>query len=339
MESNTNLKSSSVNIPLIIVVAGAQGHLGKLVCDSLISRARNEDRPVQVRGLVRKGGAHSVEVMANASETVSELQLTIEPVDYGNEDDLKRVCKGAYCVVSALQGLEDVIVGVQLRLLSAAIAVNVQRYIPSDFSVDFNKLPKGANRNFDFRLQFHREADSLIQKSKSSIKLTSVYQGAFTELLASGRFLFDFKKRQINYFGSPNTIMEFTTWKNTAEFTAAVAMDINPVPRSLYIAGKRITPNEAQKVAKQVTGVDFKIRRLMSVGMLSFMITIMKFFKPEKNKTMPIWVGMQYGYCMAIGPTLPDRLDNERYQGIVWTGIEDVVRQAFSAAKGKSSGN
>jgi hypothetical protein len=330
MESNTNLKSPLVNTPFIIVVAGAQGTLGKLVCDSLISRARSEARPVLVRGLVRKGRAHSGSVIPDASgEKVSEQHLTIEPVDYGNEDDLKRVCDGAYCVVSALQGLEDVIVGVQSRLLTAAIAGNVKRFIPSDFAIDFNKLPEGANRNFDLRLQFHNAAESLIQQSKSSISLTSVYQGAFTELLASGRFLFDFKKRQITYFGSPDTIMEFTTWKNTAEFTAALALDLNPAPRSLFIAGKRLTPAEAQKVAKQVTGVDFKIKRMMSTRMLGLLIALMRFFKPEASKTMPIWVVMQYAYCMAIGPTLPEHLDNERYTGISWTGIEDVVRQAF----------
>jgi hypothetical protein len=333
MESNTQKKSSSVNTPLIIVVAGAQGHLGKLVCESLKLRAQNQSRPVQIRGLARKGGAHSGSVIPDSSgEKVSEQQLIIESVDYGNENDLKRVCTGAYCVVSALQGPKDVIVGIQSRLLKAAIAGNVKRFIPSDFSVDFNKLPEGANRNFDFRIQFHKAADSLIQQSKSTIKLTSVYQGAFTELLASGRFLFDFKKRQIAYFGSPDTIMEFTTWKNTAEFTAAAALDLNPVPRSLYIAGKLITPKEAQKVAKQVTGADFKLKRLMSVGMLSFMISVLKFFKPENNKPMPMWVGMQYAYCMAIGPTLPEHLDNERYQGIDWTGVEGVVSQTFNNA-------
>jgi hypothetical protein len=333
-ESNANTKLFTVNTPLIIVVAGAQGHLGKLVCESLISRARSEARLIQVRGLVRKGSTHSVSVTPDASpERGSEQLLTIEPVDYGNGNDLKRVCDGAYCVISALQGLEDVIVGVQSRLLKAAIDGNVKGFIPSDFAVDFNKLPEGANRNFDFRLQFHKAADNLIQQCKSNIRLTSIYQGAFTELLASGRFLFDFKKRQITYFGSPDTIMEFTTWKNTAEFTAAVALDINPVPRSLFIAGKRLTPAEAPIVAKQVTGADFKIKRLMSVGMLSFMIKVMKLIKPEKNNTMPMWVGMQYAYCMAIGPTLPEHLDNERYPGIVWSGIEDVVRQAFNAVK------
>jgi hypothetical protein len=34
---------------------------------------------------------------------------------------------------------------------------------------------------------------------------------------------------------------------------------------------------------------------------------------------------------MAIGPTLPEQLDNERYQGIVWSGVDDVIRQAFLA--------
>jgi hypothetical protein len=269
----------------------------------------------------------------DSPEQASEQHFTINPVDYANEDDLKRVCAGAHCVVSALQGLEDVIVGVQLQLLRAAIAEKIQRFIPSDFAIDFNKLPEGSNRNFDLRLQFHKAADHLVQKSESGIELTSVYQGAFTELLDSGRFLFDYKKCRITYFGSPDTIMEFTTWKNTAEFTAAVALDLNPVPGSLYIAGKRLTPAEAGQIAKRVTGADFKLKRMMSIRMLRLMIALIKFFKPEENKTMPLWVIMQYAYCMALGPTLPGRLDNERYQGIEWTGVEDIVRQAFNAVK------
>jgi hypothetical protein len=334
MEMNADLKPSLVNTPLIIVVAGAQGTLGKLLCDSLISRARSEGRPVQVRGLVRKGDTNSVPVTPESSpEKDSERQLTIEPVDYGNEDDLKRVCAGAYCVISALQGLEDVIIGVQSRLIAAAITCNVQRFIPSDFSIDFTKLPQGSNRNFDFRFRFHQAADLLIKQSKSNIRLLSVYPGAITELLGSGWMLFNYKKRTITYFGSSDTIMEFTTWKNTAQFTAAVALDLNPAKRNYFIAGKRLTPLEALQVAKQVTGADFKIKRAMSIRMLHFMITLMKFCKPEKNKTMPMWVGMQYAYCMALGPTLPEQLDNDKYPGIEWTGIEDVVRQAFNAIK------
>jgi uncharacterized protein YbjT (DUF2867 family) len=42
----------------VIVVAGANGNLGKLVCDALLSRARMEGQSVLVRGLVRKGRSH-----------------------------------------------------------------------------------------------------------------------------------------------------------------------------------------------------------------------------------------------------------------------------------------
>ena len=154
----------------------------------------------------------------------------------------------------------------------------------SDFSIDLTQVPEGANRNFDLRLGFHEAADRLIQQSKSGIEFTSIYQGAFTELVGSGMVLFDYKKRQVSYIGSPDTVMEFTTWKNTAEFTAAAAMDPNPTPPGMFVAGQRLSPKEAQQIAKKVTGINFKLKRLMSVGMFRVMIAIMKFFKPAKRK-------------------------------------------------------
>jgi uncharacterized protein YbjT (DUF2867 family) len=327
------------NSQMIIVVAGAQGNLGKLVCDALITRSRSEGRPVLVRGLVRNGGVHAGSAVPGDAAEASAQHLAIVPVDYENNDDLNRACVGANCVVSALQGLEDVIVGVQSRLLAAAIANNVRRFVPTDFSLDLTQIPEGANRNFDLRLRFHRAAERLLQQSKSPIEVTSIYQGAFTELLGSGWFLFDYKKRQISYFGSPDTVMEFTTWKNTAEFTAAAAMDPNPTPRSLFVAGQRLTPKEAQQLARKVTGVDFELKRLMSVGMLRVVISLMKFFKPgKKAETMPVWVGMQYGYCMALGLN-PSRLDNDRYNGIQWARVDDVIRKAFDLSSSAGAEN
>jgi dihydrodipicolinate reductase len=318
----------------IIVVAGARGNLGKLICDALLERARNDGQAVLVRGLVRKGGAHAVSAEAPAS--ASGQQLTIEAVDYDSDDDLERVCAGAYCVVSALQGLEDVIVGVQSRLLSAAIKGGARRFIPTDYSLDFTKLPVGGNRNFDLRSTFHQRAAEIILQSNSNIEFTSIYQGAFTELLGTGWVLFDYKKRRVNYFGSADTVMEFTTTANTAEFTAAVAVDPNPTPRKLLIAGTRLTPKQAQEVAKRVTGVDFGLKRMMSLGMTRVVIALMRFFKPgKKNEVMPMWVGMQYGYCMALGVASPERLDNDRYQGIRWTGPDEVIRKAFDAEVAK----
>jgi hypothetical protein len=124
--------------------------------------------------------------------------------------------------------------------------------------------------------------------------------------------------------------MDFTTWSDTADFTAEVAVDPNPTPSKLGVAGRRLTPREIQQIAKRVTGVDFELKRAMSIGMLKAMISLMKIFKPgKKGEVMPMWVRMQYAYCMALGSD--GRLDNDRYPGMHWTGIEDTVRGAFEA--------
>ena len=80
--------------------------------------------------------------------------------DYNDVADLTRACQGAACVVSALSGLRPVIVEAQTRLLAAAVAAGGPRFIPSDYSADFTRLPAGSNRNFDLRREFQRRLDA-----------------------------------------------------------------------------------------------------------------------------------------------------------------------------------
>jgi len=300
-----------------IVVAGAQGKLGKLIVEALHARSKAKGQDVQIVGLARRKDDQS-----SASGVVA--------TDY-SEQELARLCEGAHTVVSALQGLEDVIVGVQSSLLRAAIACKVSRFIPSDFSLDFTNLPDGLNRNLDLRRHFHREAEAIIAQTGSRIQLTSLYQGGFTELLASGWVVFNYEKRQVVYFGQPDAPSAYTTWKNTAEYTAAVAMDANETPRSLHIAGTCLTPQEAVDVAKRATGADFALSKPMPLWALRAVIVLLRFFKPgEPGDLMPIWQGMQYAYCGALPEAAPKKeLDNDRYDGIEWTGPEQIVQEAF----------
>lgn len=317
----------------IVVVAGANGALGKLVCEALVEKATRDGSNVLVRGLVRKSIRNSAASAASTGDGSSTGKLKIEFVDYENMSDLSRACDGAHCVVSALQGLEDVIIDAQSRLLKASIDNGVHRFVPSDFSGDFTKLPEGSHRNFDLRRRFHRVAEAMFTRENSTIEFTSIFQGGFTELLGSGWVLFDYKKLQVGYFGSPDDPMEYTTWKNTAEYTACVALDDRPTPRSLAIAGQRMTPTQAQQIAKIVTDTDFALKRLMSVRMLGWLIAILRVVKPgKKGEVMPLWVAMQYGYCGALGLMSPVRLDNDRYPEIVWEGVERTIKNANDQA-------
>jgi hypothetical protein len=106
-------------------------------------------------------------------------------------------------------------------------------------------------------------------------------------------------------------------------------------PGTLYPAGQRTTPREAQSIARRVTGAEFKLKRVMPTSVLRVVIALMKFLKPgKKDDVMPLWVAMQYGYCGALGVMSPERFDNDRYSDITWTSIDDTIRKAFVEAGG-----
>src|SRR5689334_2075959 len=127
-----------------IVVAGATGNLGGRIVRALV------ERRACVKALVRQG------TTPDRLGRLQQLGVTIAAVDWSHASQLIPVCSGASCVVSALQGLKDVIVETQTVLLDAAIKAGVPRFIPSDYSIDFTKLPLGTNRNLDLRREFHQ---------------------------------------------------------------------------------------------------------------------------------------------------------------------------------------
>ncbi len=139
-----------------IVVAGATGNLGGRIVRALLERG------ARVTALVRSSTAR------DKIERLQELGVAIASVDLNNASEVIPACAGASCVVSALQGLRDVIVGTQTVLLDAAIKADVPRFIPSDYSIDFTKFPPGQNRNLDLRRDFHEHLD------KTSIAATTI---------------------------------------------------------------------------------------------------------------------------------------------------------------------
>ena len=176
-----------------VVVAGATGNLG-----GHIARALRE-RGASVRALVRDGTAD------DKLERLRERGVTIVSVDFSNVSQVAPAFSGASCVVSALAGLRDVIVGIQTLLLDAAIKAGVPRFIPSDYSIDFTKLPAGENRNLDLRREFHQCVD------KTSIRATTIFNGAFADMLTGQMPLILFKRKRVLYWGDADQRMAFTT--------------------------------------------------------------------------------------------------------------------------------
>jgi uncharacterized protein YbjT (DUF2867 family) len=291
-----------------IAVAGATGALGGRIIDSL--RAQGAD----VRAIVRRG---------TASEKLSKLEragVSVAQADLGSAPELTTSLAGVTCVVSALQGLRDVIVDGQSTLLAAAVAAGVKRFIPSDFASDFTKIAPGNNRNFDLRREFHERL------SKAPIAATSILNGAFAEILSYGTPLLDFKGTRVGYWEDADWHVDFTALGDVASFTAAAALD-DSTPPVLRIAGFQISPRELADVASEVTRTPFALVRMGSRDELAAHNARERAAHPEGEAELyPAWQQSQYMHSMFTAQLSP--LDNARYPSIRWTSARDIVAKA-----------
>ena len=289
-----------------ILVAGGTGNLGKLIVKALIKRGAG------VRVVVRP------ETDPKKIKTLNDFGAETVAAEMAEANDLKRACQGVSCVVSALSGLRETIIDAQTQLLDAAIAAGVPRFIPSDFSSDFTGLSTGENRNFDLRKEFHETLD------KSPIRSTSIFNGAFSYVLSYNSPLFDLKNHSAGYLGTdPDWKIDFSTMENTADYTAAAALD-SETPRVLRIAGFQVSPKDLAAIGEQITDRKFKLISLGSLDEFAAAIKKDRAAQPaSETELFPEWQIKQYQHAMFS--VRHETLDNNRYADVRWTGAKEAI--------------
>lgn len=289
-----------------VVLAGATGDLGGRIVDNLLARGG------RVRAIVRPRSA-AADVEALRSRGIEILEA-----DFDRVPQLTEACAGASCVVSALSGLREVIVGAQTRLLDAAVTAGVPRFIPSDYSIDFTKLPYGRNRNLDLRKEFRERLD------RAPIGATSVLNGMFADLLVGPAPVVLFPLKRVVYWGDADQPLDFTTIADTAAVTAAAALDPG-APRFVRVAGDILSALGLAAAASEATGDEFRLLRAGGLGRLDLLIKVTRTAFPASGEVFPPWQGMQYLRNMFSGRGKLEPLDNDRYPDIRWTSVRDVL--------------
>lgn len=299
-----------------VAVAGAAGKLGALITTNL--RARN----VQVKALVRPNTSSA------RTASLRSAGAIITEADLNDVAALTAHLRGVTTVVSALNGLGDVMLGSQKNLLDAAVAAKVKRFIPSDFSLDFTKTQPGSNRNLDFRREFHAMLD------ESGIAWTSILNGAFMDMLTGDIPLINERFHRVMYWNHKDQPLDFTTYADTAAYTAAVAADTKSTPKYLRIAGEEITPQGLADVASRTKGGNYQPMWVGSAGFLEGMAGWMRWLGVggKESDVFPAWQGMQYTVNMFSGEGKLSPLDNNRYPELKWTKVEEVLSKTAPKA-------
>jgi uncharacterized protein YbjT (DUF2867 family) len=278
-----------------VIIAGATGDLGGRVVKHLLDLGAN------VRCLVRPGShAEKVNFLATSG-------AEIVTVDYSDFDALTKACAGGSVALSTVSGLRPVIVDFQSRLLNAAVAAGVPRFIPSDFAVDYRPIPAGENRNLNLREEFRRIVDA-----QAGIRATSILNGAFMDMLTGVAPFILFPVRRILCWGDPEQKLDWTSIDDTARFTAYAALD-DAAPRYLSIAGNVVSAGSLASLMSEISGKPYRVMRPGSPRLLASLVKITRFFAPEEGQVYPAWQGMQYMHSMYSGVCKLGPLDNERY--------------------------
>jgi nucleoside-diphosphate-sugar epimerase len=290
----------------LIVLAGGTGDLGGRIAAALGRRG------LTFRAVVRPG------VRAAARAGLEASGAKVLELDYEDAAAMRSACADAACVVSALNGLQPVMIGMQGKLLDAAVAAGVARFVPSDYSLDFTKTRPGDNRNLDVRRMFMTRIDG------APIRATSVLNGAFSDLLAGQAPIVLRKRRKILFWGDADQPLDFTAKDDVADYVADVATD-ETAPRLLRIAGATVSPRQLAGLMTELTGERFGLWRAGGIELLSMVIRVARAVAPSSDAIFPVWQGMQYLRDMSTGCGKLEPLDNDRFGEKAWKSARDVL--------------
>ena len=238
-------------------------------------------------------------------------------------------CEGAACVVSALNGLREVIVDRQGVLLDGAVKAGVPRFISSDYSADFTRTQPGDNRNLDLRREFMARADAAA--ARAPIRVTSVLNGAFMDMLGAEMPVIQPRIRCVLHWGSADQLLDFTTKDDVAAYAAAAALD-DTASRILRVAGDAVSARGIARAMTEVTGQRYRTLWAGGIGTLGALIRLAKIVAPQPQAAFPPWQGMQYMRDMFSGRGKLHPLNNDRYPGLHWTSVQERLAAGAASA-------
>ncbi|MFC3300687.1 NmrA family protein [Arthrobacter agilis] len=298
-----------------VLVAGATGDLGHRIVRELLTA----DPGISLRVLTRPGSGTADGMYAD------EERVAVHEAAYADHAALVAALSGADVVVSALSGARSVIVDAQRALLSAAVEAGVRRFIPSDYSADYRRITPGSNRNFDLRRDVAAELDA------APLRVTSVLNGAFTDMLTGQAPMILFRRRRVLFWSSPDQTLDFTTKDDVARVVALTALD-DTAPRVIEVAGDSVTARDIAHTLTDLTGTPFSTQWAGTTGMLSGMARIGRRVSRDEDATFPAWQGMQYFVSMFSGEAELRHTDNDRYGTHRWTSVRDVLAAHLGGA-------
>ncbi|KAL1614197.1 hypothetical protein SLS54_009915 [Diplodia seriata] len=232
---------------LTVGIAGITGKISLCVAQELLKHP-----DVLIRGYCR-----------NPTRLPSPLQTDPRvTITQGQVDDaaaIRSFVTGCDIVVCGYLADNDVMLDGQKLLIDLCEEEGVERYIASDYTLEFLKLKVGQFQKKDPILQIKEYLDT------KKIKAVHVLNGILTETLFSDlAYLWDPEETKFRYYGTGDEAWEMTTYKTTGQYVAHIALDREAVGFFRFL-GDRKTTHQIVSEFKSVYGVEPAVERMGSL--------------------------------------------------------------------------
>jgi nucleoside-diphosphate-sugar epimerase len=296
----------------VVALVGGTGDLGSLIAKELLGKPN-----VQLRMLVRPESKGKAAGLENQGVQVVEGSLGKD-----NSRNLAALCQGASTVISAIQGGPDVIVDGQRELLLAAREAGAKRFVPSDFSLDMFKVKVGQIISSDWRRQFA----TIAEDECGDVEVVHVLNGGFLDRQVVFGFIniINVDEHKAYFWGEGKQPMDYTTYADTARYTAEVAVDDKSVPKVFSVAGDSLSFEEMVRVYETETGRKIEVVRLGSMKDLDARIDELK---QDGYQNFRKYLPLMYYRAQLNGDGKLDHLMNGRYPSIKPTTVREYISQ------------
>lgn len=283
-----------------VLLIGGTGNLGRLIGKALLARKAN------LRLLVRPGSRAKVDAELAAAATIFESEAG--------------AYEGVDTVVSAVQGGPETIIDAQLQMLEQARAAGVKRFIPSDYSYNFFGLAEGDNFNSDWRRAFAARAEA----ARGPVEVVHIMNGCFLDRDVLFGFLgaFDLARGEAYLWGDGEQKMDFTTYADTAAYTAEAALAEGPLGRDFFVAAESLTFGELMREVEAGLGRSLTVRHLGSLDDLEALTRQRLAAEPGNFFA---WLPLMYWRGMLNGKGRLGALRNADYPSIRPTTVREYV--------------
>jgi hypothetical protein len=246
-----------------VALAGASGHLGPAIMDELV-----------------KSGFHLTVLTREDSRASFPSSVKVAKVNYDSIESLVAALKGQDAVVSVL-GFNALLA--QNKLIDAAVAVGVKRFLPSEYGADtLNPKVRVLSGLFGQKAGI---AEKLIKiAAEGSLTYTFVYTGPFLDMVMGRGIPGDFKEHNATLYDGGDVKFSTTTIPTTARAISSVLQHPEETKnKSIYVSGAVVTQNQLIGMAEKIQGERWTTTKASTADLEKEANEEMK--KPEPNRT------------------------------------------------------